>query len=880
MIKTPSGDLGRLSRSPIVIASTPLVDRMAPRPFSPFYEESNLNLPRERPEVNAWSRHYYETDPLIGNCIDLHSTYPLGALGVRCPESKEIEKFFNRMLERLNFDTLIYDIAKEYYIIGEVFPHCELDEHTGEWSNIFIHNPDFIEVKKHMLTSPIISLKPDAELQRLIQAGDPDSIKIKEQLGPELLTYVIAGKNIPLDYHQISHIARKNAPYNVRGTSILTRVFKDLMYRDMLREAQFTIASNHVTPLRILKLGAPDGSYRPGTDELLAARDMLEQATYDPHFTIITHTGFELQYVGATGQIMPLDAEFEHIEERILTGLFTSKAFTHSEGPCYSMDTEVLTENGWKFYDDVADGERIGCFDTKTFELKYLLPKQRHKWNFKGEMRNFNTQRIDVSVTPDHRMFVNRKGLWLKVDSQDVKLNDKFLCHIEWSDGENDVKEYEIVGKKIKANIWLKFLGYFLSEGQIIAKPRNHQIRITQSPSVNPETFKDIKNVMDNLGFKYSQYKKSKGDCIDFIICSKELTDYLINEEFNQSNLKSADKFIPRKYMNLSKKSLNILLQALMDGDGNVRMQGKKKDKAYFTYTTMSSRLADDVMEISYKCGFSPDKSFDKHGGKNGIYRVRWGENKDKLMYPGLTRAQHFSKQKYNGDVWCFEVPTEAFITRRNGKIGQHFNTYANASVALEVLVQRYESFRNILARWLERKVFAPISRVQDFTKYRNGIRELIIPKVDWQKIKLKNNREYQGALEGLVRDNKVSLESLHEALDLDYGTEMKRIKKELEDTKEIAYKLQTPYMGKENINVSSPGTEEMGAPGQPPAAGGEGGGGAGGGGDMGGLGGGDAGGGDAGGGLDLGGDAGGAGGGLDLGGGGGGAPAGGAPPV
>jgi hypothetical protein len=187
------------------------------------------------------------------------------------------------------------------------------------------------------------------------------------------------------------------------------------------------------------------------------------------------------------------------------------------------------------------------------------------------------------------------------------------------------------------------------------------------------------------------------------------------------------------------------------------------------------------------------------------------------------------------------------------------------------------------MERWIERKIFAPISRIHDFVKYRNGIKELIIPQVNWEKISLKNNREYQSALEGLVRDNKVSTHSLLEALDLNYENEMDKIKKEIDDAKEIAYKLQTPYLGKENINVSTPSAEEMGkAPRQQSGGPGIGGGAPGGmdagggapGGDLGiGL----EGGGDAGGGMDLGG--------LDLGGGGGGeatAPAGGggAPPA
>ena len=443
------------------------VVRMAPRPFSPFYEESNLMLPRDRREINAWARHYYTTDPWVKNAIELHSTYPLGAFGVKC-DVPEITKFFNDMLQRLNFSSMIYDIGREFNIIGEVFPYSELNESTGEWERIIIQNPDFIDVKSNILTEPVISLMPDEDLKRLITSTNPDDIALREQIPDDVLSYIYAGKNIPLHPRLVSHLARKNAPYDVRGTTQLTCVFKDLMLRDKYREAQFSIADNHVTPLKIFKVGTADGTYRPTADDLVAFRNMLEQATYDPNFTLVTHPGLEVQYVGSTGSILPLENEMDRIQDRVLTGLHISKAFTTSEGP-----------------------------------------------------------------------------------------------------------------------------------------------------------------------------------------------------------------------------------------------------------------------------------------------------------------------------------------------------TYSNASVALEILQQRYVSFRTLIEKWLEWKIFRPVSKLQGFYKVVGRQQELIIPKVAWDKINLKNNREYQQSLEGLLRDNKVSLKSMYKSLDLNYEEEMSNIKEEINDMKEIAYKLEQPYLGPENINVSQESKEQ-----------------------------------------------------------------------
>jgi len=461
-VRPPSG-MTKLADAQVV--------RVAPRPFSPFYEESNLMLPRDRREVNAWARHYYATDPWVGNAIDLHSTYPLSSFGVKS-DDPVITKFFNSMLDELNFSSVIFDVGKEFNIIGEVFPYSEIDENTGKWIKIIIQNPDYVEVKSNVLTEPVISLMPDEELKRIINSTNVDDVALRNQLPEEVIAYVAAGKNIPLSQRFISHLARKNSPYDVRGTSILTRVFKDLMLRDKFREAQFAIADNHVTPLKIFKVGTADGTYRPTVDDLQTFREMLEQATYDPNFTLVTHPGLEVQYVGSTGVILPLDGEMDRIEDRVLTGLFTSKAFTHSEGP-----------------------------------------------------------------------------------------------------------------------------------------------------------------------------------------------------------------------------------------------------------------------------------------------------------------------------------------------------TYANASVALEVLQQRYVSFRTLIEKWLEWKIFRPICKIQGFTRIHGGQEELIIPKVNWDKINLKNNREYQSALEGLVRDNKVSMHSLYKVLDLSYDEEMENIKSEIEDMKEIAYKLEQAYTGPENINISQKGKEDVPTP-------------------------------------------------------------------
>jgi PBSX family phage portal protein len=82
---------------------------------------------------------------------------------------------------------------------------------------------------------------------------------------------------------------------------------------------------------------------------------------------------------------------------------------------CYSEDTETLTENGWKRYDQIADGEKVAAFNKETGEVVFVVPAQKLVYDVQDElMVRFENANVDVLVTRDHRMLLRRKknGPW------------------------------------------------------------------------------------------------------------------------------------------------------------------------------------------------------------------------------------------------------------------------------------------------------------------------------------------------------------------------------------------------------------------------------------------------------------------------------------
>jgi hypothetical protein len=109
--------------------------------------------------------------------------------------------------------------------------------------------------------------------------------------------------------------------------------------------------------------------------------------------------------------------------------------------------------------------------------------------------------------------------------------------------------------------------------------------------------------------------------------------------------------------------------------------------------------------------------------------------------------------------------------------------TYANGSVALDVLKQRYMQFRNMLSTWLKRKIFAPISKIQGFYDYSHGEKQLIVPEVDWNHMALFDAGDYINTLLTLTQGEgdakRASLHTLYRSLGLEFEDEIRKMRKE-----------------------------------------------------------------------------------------------------
>ena len=293
--------------------------RQTPEVYSPLWLNSNMNLPRDRATINAWSRSFFALNPMVQNAISLHSTYPISKLNIKCKNEKA-RKFFENMIEEIELMNICVQIAQEYWTLGEAFIYAELDERSAKWSRLLIQNPDYMVVRRSVIANePIISLRPDENLRRIVTSNRPSDIQQRQQLDRKIIEHVRRGENIPLSNFYVSHLARRISPYEIRGTGLIVSCFRQLMLFDKLRESKFAQADNMINPLTLIKIGGQD--YKPSPADLEAWRQLFEEAQYDKDFKVFTHEAVTVERVGHGQGIYDISGDITQLIKEIYIGL-------------------------------------------------------------------------------------------------------------------------------------------------------------------------------------------------------------------------------------------------------------------------------------------------------------------------------------------------------------------------------------------------------------------------------------------------------------------------------------------------------------------------------------------------------------------------------
>lgn len=288
---------------------------------------------------------------------------------------------------------------------------------------------------------------------------------------------------------------------------------------------------------------------------------------------------------------------------------------------CFTMNTEVLTTNGWINVRDLKVNDIVFSKNENGNVIKEKVLKTikrektsilnidgiefawSHLLNYKTRNKhNWHLNNWEYILTKKNIILDNESWKW---KGEGVKYFELKENKIEMPNGGERVYRKS---RKIKLEHLAHFLGWFISEGHL-DKSNGYLIGITQKEGT--EKAKDIEKSIKNMGYKIS-YKKNN-NCIMYKIFDKSFYDYLSRECYVKS-YNCYNKKIPEIIKNSNKKIIRIFLDAFLNGDGY-------RHKENNCYITSSKKLVDDLLECIYKTGnYANSMIKEKKGSKSKIY--------------------------------------------------------------------------------------------------------------------------------------------------------------------------------------------------------------------------------------------------------------------
>ena len=318
-----------------------------------------------------------------------------------------------------------------------------------------------------------------------------------------------------------------------------------------------------------------------------------------------------------------------------------------SESECFSDDTEVLTEDGWKYFKDLDKTEEVAQYNMETGEVSFVKPSGYIKRYHEGKMHLYQSRGTDICVTPRHEILAMhpQKDYYEKRKSE-----DGLWCRNY---------RYPTSGYKTGAKA-------FTDVDRLLIAVQSSDCLLGETPSEEGKGRRDfsfnlskqrkverLTEILNATGIDY--YKHQGGGGLTTIIGK------LPEGIGSTSNIKCFG------FINLSEAGSGYcekFFEELMYWGASCNIgQGS------YTYYNTNEAAVDKIMALGTLGGFNVDKGMKLTGeqsmttqGPDDCYAVSIRKS-DKTVYPKRVDID------YSGFVYCVTVPDSNIVTRRNKRV-------------------------------------------------------------------------------------------------------------------------------------------------------------------------------------------------------------------
>lgn len=351
----------------------------------------------------------------------------------------------------------------------------------------------------------------------------------------------------------------------------------------------------------------------------------------------------------------------------------------------FDVVTEVLTDVGWKLSNLVCVTDKLATLGARN-KLEYNAPRSILRKRYRGRMYRLRSRGVDLLLTPEHRIYASRSSSWRGKKGSYRRLDYPLqLRHIQdllkrrkrfqkwakwdgfsskaiftipervvtWSD-RNFTRVYPKISIPIK--VWLRFLGWYVSEGWTISNGSTTKI------AYNYHDRNEINEVESSVRALKLPYRR---DPVCFVLNKKQLGLWLNEHCGKRSNGKCVPDFIKT----LPPELIRIFLSSLFLGDAG-------KTQTSYILASISRRLIDEVQVLLLKIGVAsrilkPAKPgcSDRAKGRYPVHFVNWMKKRSEYIQTSRPESRVGCERwmPYRGTVVKFNIKNDIVFVRRNG---------------------------------------------------------------------------------------------------------------------------------------------------------------------------------------------------------------------
>lgn len=349
---------------------------------------------------------------------------------------------------------------------------------------------------------------------------------------------------------------------------------------------------------------------------------------------------------------------------------------------CYSPDTEVLTDSGWKRIDSLLATDKVISYNPIDNTIIYDNPNLIVK-DYEDDMIEIDHPQIKICVTKDHRVYqsVPEKRDYTFLTASQLagieKIPQSKQCRFRIPKYFNGAKRNinthipsivyskEIKHGNRKSSVvtisipcnkdFMVIAGAFIAEGHTFHGEKydtGSYCQITQDE--DSELYSKVITALAHLNWNYRIEQDPRKPNIKRIkFGTNQCWVMAFDDLFGKG---SKNKHLPVWFRVLPDEYLKVLISTMYLGDGSHNTTRNEK------YLSISKRLLDEVQEVFILLGTNGTSNFNEEVSQMSYFEE---SHRDSWI---VSRSKHVSTVPYKGKVYCTSTKSGIICIRYKGK--------------------------------------------------------------------------------------------------------------------------------------------------------------------------------------------------------------------